>query len=63
MLEKRFKQDMEGEHPSQIAAAGGGGGNMAALMQAGRGAGRMIRPAREIDEHTPLAGDDPGRGP
>ena len=51
----RFKQDMEESFRHKFAAKPQVvAGNMAALMQAvGGGAGRMIRPAREIDEHTP----------
>lgn len=53
--EERFKQDMEESFHHKFAAKPQVvAGNMAALMQAWEEVqDRMIRPAREIDEHTP----------
>ena len=53
--EERFKQDMEESFHHKFAAKPQVvAGNMAAPNAGvGGGAGRMIRPAREIDEHTP----------
>ena len=61
--EAKFKKDMEDSFHHKFATKPQVvAGNMAALVQAvGGGTGRMIRRAKDIDEHTPWQEMTPGR--